>query len=1003
MERHFRPFGVVLAALAIIPSWAAAQQGTITGHVTDVATHQPVPSAQIVVVGTTRGAVAGPDGSYRINGVAPGRVLVRAQRIGYASATDTVSVTADQSTTVDFALRATAVQIDQVVVTATGQTERRRESGASIGYLNVDSTITQAAVHDFDNVLSARVPGVTVQTSGGTAGTGARIRIRGSNSVSLSNDPLLIVDGVRVNNDANSTTIGVGGQQPSRFDDINPDDIASVEILKGPAATALYGTSASNGVIRVTTKRGRAGTTRWNAHAEYGTVNEVTRFPANYTQLGTTTDTIMTGAIGDQVQCTIIDLEAGDCAPGTLQSFNPIAVHSPFVRGWQEQYGLSVSGGGQASTYYLSGELNRDQGIYDPNKVHKVNLRANLHSQLADNLDVTVTTGYLQSRVAFPQNDNNTDGVLSEGLLGQSEDDSVRFGYLSTKPENLFQLDTRQNLERFTGGISANWTPLSWLSANGTAGLDYSNRYDQFFIAPGIIPPSLSLNENQGQRQSNPNNIWDYTALGNVTGTFQLTPALNSATSAGVQYEREYLHGTQAFGQNIVAGTQSLNGATALFAVGENSQDVITLGGYVQERVSWRDRVIATAALRADRNSAFGVNFGWVSYPSLGLSWVLGEEPFFPKSKWVSSLRLRSSYGVSGQKPNFRDAITFYSPVAVAAQTGEVGGITIGGTGNPDLKPEKSAEYELGFEAGFLNDRATLDFTYYNKTTRDALVARPLPPSLGGSASQFVNLGKVKNDGFEALLNTTVIDTRPARFELGVNGSILHNKLVDLGEINGTPIPPIIFGLGANTQRHTDGFPLGGYWQQPILSWSDANGDGIIGANEVVVGDSAVYLGSPFPKYEVSITPRLTLFKYVQISGLIDYRGGFKLYNGTEDFRCAVFANCRAINDPTASLFDQARAVADFQYGTKAGYIEDATFWKLRELAVTLDAPERWASRAGVSGLSLTLAGRNLHTWTNYTGFDPEVNEAGQANFTTADFLTQPPVRYYTARVNITW
>ncbi|HEX5436582.1 MAG TPA: SusC/RagA family TonB-linked outer membrane protein [Gemmatimonadaceae bacterium] len=1003
MVRHFRQFGTLLAALAVFPTWAAAQQGRITGRVTDATTQTPVPSAQVVVVGTTRGAISRADGSYTIDGVKPGQVRVRAQRIGYASSTDTATVTGGGSATVNFALKQTAVQIDQVVVTATGQTERRRESGASIGFVNVDSTIKQAAVQNFSNVLSARIPGVTVQSSGGTAGTGARIRIRGSNSVSLSNDPLLIVDGIRVDNDANATTIGVGGQTPSRFDDIDPDNIASIEVLKGPAATALYGTSASNGVIRVTTKRGRPGTTRWSAHAEYGTVNEETQFPANFTQIGTTLDTTLTGVVGDATQCLTIDIAAGHCSAANLRSFNPIEVHSPFIQGWQEQYGVSAAGGGQNTTYYLSGNFNRNQGIYDPNKVRKVDLRANLHSQLADNFDVTVTTGYLQSRVAFPQNDNNTDGIISEGLLGQSVDDSVKFGYLSTKPENLFQLDTKQDLERFTGGITANWEPLSWLSANGIAGIDYSSRYDQFFIAPGVIPTSLSLNENQGQRQSNPNSIWDYTANGNVTATFGLTPALTSATSGGVQYERQLLHGTQAFGQDIVAGTSSLNGATSLFAVGENTQDVITIGGYVQERLSWRDRVIGNVGLRADRNSAFGVNFGYVYYPNASLSWVIGEEPWFPQNKWVSSLRLRSAFGVSGQKPNFRDAITFYQPVAVAAQTGEVGGITIGGTGNTDLKPEKSSEYEMGFDAGFLNDRATLQMTYYNKTTRDALVARPLPPSLGGSQSQFVNLGKVKNDGLEGILHADVVNTQPVGFDITFNGSILHNKLIDLGEVNGTPIPPIIFGLGANTQRHTNGYPLGGYWQKPILGFADKNGDGIIGADEVTVGDTATFLGSPFPKYELSITPRVTLFKYVELSGLFDYRGGYKLYNGTEDFRCRVFANCRALNDPTAPLAEQARAVADFVDGTQAGYIEDAAFWKLRELSVTLTAPNSWSKRAGLSGLSLTLAGRNLHTWTNYTGFDPEVNEAGQANFTTADFLTQPPVRYYTARINVNW
>lgn len=999
MDRQLGWCGAVLAALAIVPVMATAQQtGTITGRVVDAASRAPVASAQVVVVGTSLGATTRDDGSYRIAGVAPGQTVLRAQRIGYEAKTDTVSLADGGGATLDFALNQTAVRIDQVFVTATGQSKRQRESGAAVGIIAMDS-VKQASINNFDDVLSSRVPGVVVQSAGGSAGTGARIRIRGSTSVSLSNDPLLIVDGVRVYSSSESSSIGVGGQNPSRFNDISPDNIESIEILKGPAATALYGTAAANGVIQITTKRGSAGKTRWAAHAEYGTVNEVTSYPANYTQFGTfATPSGPVSAPG----CDITSQASGDCTADSLVSFNPLEVYSPFVTGNQQNYGLSVTGGGERSTYFVSGNFNREQGIYEPNKLRHLNLRGNLHSQLADNFDLTVSTGYLQSRLGFPQNDNNTEGFISGGLLGNFEDDG-NHGYYLARPDQLFQLETDQNIERFTGSATAKWTILDWLSANGTAGIDYTSRADEFFVGPGIFEPGQDPDAAVGERASNPYNIWNYTANGNVTGTFAITPTLNSSTSVGVQWTRAYLHGTEAFGQNLLAGTKSLNGATELFAVDETTQDVITLGGYVQEQLSWRDRVIATGAVRADKNSAFGTNFGWVSYPALSLSWVVGEEPFFPKSELVSSLRLRTAYGKSGRQPNFRDAITFYNPVAVAASGSDVPGVSVGGTGNPDLRPEVSAEFEAGLDAGLFSDRASLEFTYYHKTTTDALIARRLAPSLGVSQTQFVNLGKVQNTGYEALLHATLFRSDPATFDLTLTGSINHNKLLDLGEVNGTPITPIIFGLGANTQHHQNGYPLGGYWQAPIKSWSDANGDGIIAPDEVVVGDTAEYMGTPYPTHEFSVAPRITLFKYVEISGLLDHRGGFKLYNGTEDFRCAVFFTCRAINDASAPLSEQARAVADAVYGTVAGYIENASFTKLREVALTLTAPSSWANRAGVGGVSLTLAGRNLATWTNYSGADPEVNFAGQSNFNQADFLTQPPVRFFTARINVSW
>lgn len=1002
MMSRIRSAVAAVVCLVLLPGWAIAQQdGTITGRVVDSVSQQPIASAQVRVVGTTLGALTSDRGEYRITGVRPGTVTLRAQRIGYAAKTMTVQVPAGGSVTADFALEATAAQIDEVVITASGEEQRRRESGVSVGRIDADA-LPKAAINNFSDVLSARAPGVTVQSAGGTAGTGSRIRIRGSNSVSLANDPIIIIDGVRVNNDANSTSIGVGGQQPSRFDDLNTDDIADIQIIKGPAAAALYGTAASNGVIQITTKRGQAGKTRWEAYASYGPEHQVAHFPDNARMFGRLTDS--THALTSN--CNIIRQASGVCTADSLVAFNPLEAHSPFIDGWREGYGLAASGGGRAATYYVAGDYAREQGVYEPNKLRRINLRANLHGQLRDNLDVTVTTNYLQSRLGLPQNDNNSEGVISGGLLGGIRDDSVSFGYLLTRPEKLFKLQTQQDLERFTGGVAANYQPLSWLKGVFQAGIDYTTRYDHFLVEPGIFTPDEDPDAAVGERASNPYQIWDYTANGGVTGTFQLTPSLLSTTRLGVQYHREFLHGTEAFGERLTPGTSSLNGANALFTVDETSADIITIGGYLQQEFGWHDRVFLSAGLRTDRNSAFGIDFKNVFYPSVNLSWVIGEEPFFPDTRGiVSSLQLRAAYGESGQNPQFRSAITFFNPTSVAFEQSDLAGITIGGAGNEDLRPEVSREYELGFEAGLFDDRLNADFTYYHKTTHDALVAQRLAPSLGVADTRFINIGKVLNRGFELLLNGTVVKTDPARLDLTVSGSLLKNELLDLGtDATGKPIPPIIFGLGGDTQRHQNGFPLGGYWQRPILGFNDDNGDGIIAPDELQIGDSAVFLGQPYPKRELSISPRLTLFKYVELSGLLDYQGGQKLYNSTEDFRCGSnFLTCRAVQDKTSPLSEQARAVANVAFSTVAGYIEDASFWKLRELAVTLHAPTSWATRAGVSGLSLTLAGRNLHTWTKYTGLDPELNEAGQSNFTTAEFLTQPPIRYYTVRLNVNW
>ncbi|MDQ6829011.1 MAG: TonB-dependent receptor plug domain-containing protein, partial [Gemmatimonadota bacterium] len=397
---------------------------------TDASSKQPVPAVQFVIVGTTRGTTGGDDGSYRLANVVAGDRQIRVRRVGYQEMVQRVTVGPGQSVTLDFALVPTAIKIDEVVISATGESERKRERGNSTATIEQDA-VPAAVVNTLPDVLSSRVAGVVVQQSGGTTGSGARIRIRGANSVSLSNDPLIIVDGIRVNSSTSSSSIDVGGQAPSRLNDLNPEDIETIEVIKGPAASALYGTAAANGVIQITTKRGRPGTSIWTAHTELGTVREVTNYPANYAALeidgaDTTFGTPATTGIG----CTLDFRARGFCDPSAIAKFNPLEQVSPFTNGYQEKYGLTASGGSDAATYFLSGEFNKQQGVYAINQLRALDLRANIRGQLRDNLDVTANTGYIQSRLRLPQNDNNIRGVIPGGLLGAAFKDNgtTRFG-----------------------------------------------------------------------------------------------------------------------------------------------------------------------------------------------------------------------------------------------------------------------------------------------------------------------------------------------------------------------------------------------------------------------------------------------------------------------------------------------------------------------------------------------------------------------------------------------
>ena len=1005
VRRLFHLCGTTGALLIGIASVARAQDaGIITGRVIDANSNAPVPSAQIQVVGTTRGGVTGDDGRFRIAAVRAGQYQVRALRLGYQASAQTVQVTAGGTAEADFSLAPAAISLEQVVTTATGEQERKREIGSAVSILQPRPEQI-ASAQNASQLLAGKVPGVDVQQAGGTVGGGSRIRIRGASSISLTNEPLVVVDGIRFNNSignsgtTGSTTIGVGGQVPSRFNDINPEDIETIEVLKGPAAAAQYGTAAANGVLQITTKHGRSGKPRWTTFVEGGSIRDVTVYPANFAQVGTTTAGRRT------TNCSLNNQTRGLCTPNpdSLVSFSPLAAYSPFINGQRGAYGASVSGGSDQITYYIGGNFDRQQGVFEISQDQRASGRANLSVQMRDNWNVQLGTSYLAAHTRFPQNDNNVLGIVSSGLLGNAFDDNPpgppdvgAHGYLSGQvPQAIYAINTRQDLQRFENTVNTSYQPLSWLTATGVAGLDYLNRYDNEVVPPqkvffGSLP--------DGQKQSNPYQIYNYSATGTLSAVFTPFAGLKSTTKVSGLFNKELIRGTQAFGAKLVSGTTSLSGTTARFAVSETNTDNKTASRLIREDLAFRDRVFLSGAIRNDKNSAFGQNFGSINYPSVTLSWVVNEESFFPKTNFFNSLRLRAASGRSGQKPNFRDAITYFNAQTVTLSGTDVAGIVVGGTGNLNLRPERSRETELGFDAGFFGERIGLEVTHYNKRTDDLLIAIPLPPSLGLTTTQFKNLGTVSNKGLEYLINAKVLDIDRVAFDLTFAGSTNDNLLLSLGKLpSGVNVPPII----VNTQQqHRDSLPLGSYFQRGI-TFNDANGDGIIARSEITLTDTAVYLGNPLPKVQYSISPTLTLMKIFRISALFDHKGNYKLFNNTRRFRCS-FGNCREAFDKNTPLADQAASIG-ISLGTDAGYIEDATFTKLRELAFSVKAPDSWSSAFGGRNMELTVAGRNLHTWTKYTGFDPEINSSPGANFSTSDFLTLPPTRSWTVRLNVSF
>lgn len=1008
-------FGKVGFLVALLPFVARAQAttGTVSGQVTGTDA-QPIAGVQISVAGTTRNVTTDQQGRYTFT-VPAGTQRLRARRLGFAPADTVVTVSAGVTTTTNFRLQQSALELGAVVATATGQEQQQREIGSSIGVIDV-SEVPLAAVTNATDLLAGRVAGATVLPSSGTTGAGSRIRIRGSNSMSLSNAPLIIVDGVRVENSEASLDFGVGGQAPSRFNDISPEDIETIEVLKGPAAAALYGTAAANGVIQVTTKRGRAGSPQFRVFSEYGALDQTTKFPTNFLALGnlvTSAGPVATPGRCDNLRRAIganpTGNEVGCTGVTETFSFNPLTneATSPFQNGNRANFGASVSGGGDAATYYLSGGFERENGVLPQNQFKNIRLQANTQGNFGQNLRLSSNIGYLDHRAEFPNSDNALFGILPMGLGGSADPDVVEAqqGFQSD-PKFFYDWKTFQNYSRINGSVNGDYRPLTWLSINGTAGLDRYAREEVNRLPRTTAYIVFGPPYEHGFIQDFTYDIWDLTTNLSATANTSITSDVTSSSAIGTSYLRERFHQIYAFGADLTPGIEtSLAGASSDFSAGEANTVNATLSAYFQQQFAWRDRVFLNGAMRGDQNTAFGSNIGWIWYPSISSSWVVSEEGWFPQVRRLDQLRLRAAYGQSGLRPGPTAALqSFGSQVAAVASQGSISdapAFVFGAVGNPGLKPERSSEVELGFETSWINNRLGLDFTYFNKHSTNALVSKPLPVSIGSALTRFENLGRVDNSGTEITLRGQPVRTRNLTWDVNLAGSWLHNELVDIGvDAQGNKIPPIVFGWNQLPQRHQEGYALGSYFTAPITSFADANGDGLLSPSEVVVAtDTVEFLGNPFPKRELTASTGITFRDWLTVNALIDHQGGRQLFNYTQADRCDLtVSNCEELYDPNTPLDRQAAIVALRSYGSAAGFVENADFTKLREVSVRLGVPSRYARMAGFNGLAITLAGRNLKTWTKYSGLDPELNSSGGTNFTTAELGTLPANRVFTIR-----
>lgn len=1002
-ERAGRWVGRLVGCVAVVVAAGRVDaQGVIVGRVVNATDATPVAGALVQVIGTSLRSYADSQGAYVIRGVSPGERRVRAIAIGFVRQEKSTTARDGGATTLDFEL-SRAMFDDFGMVTVVPTTSDPRVPGA-VASVDVAALSREGRVRNLNDVLTARAPGVEV-VSGVQSGAGMRVRVRGTNSLSLSNEPIYVIDGIRMTSADGvlAFTPETGGARPSRTGDLGPDEIQQVEILKGPSASTLYGGDAANGVVVITTKRGRQGALRWTAFGEAGRVTDRATYPTSYTADGHAFNdpTVRLSGRG----CTLPNVASTAptrCVIDSVRTYSVFADPQATPLGTGDRYdaGLQLAGGTAAGlTFFASAshqsEINpltlpqferariaamgssMPDFVSDPNVLGRNSARVNVDAPVGSAFDVSLSAGFIDLENRLAAESNRVDGIGDNALSGPgfmaNGSSTVGYplhGYRAYTPGQTFAEFRGQTVRRYITSGSVTWRPLAWLESRASFGEDRARDADlEYSTLPSATPPGSSFRDDS--RATFRTRSTDLTS----TATFNVGAAVESRTTAGVQLLdlRRDLRRVTSF-----ANPQGSPPSTSLTEENFEARETSLV---LDQVLTFGERVVATGGVRSERRSFYGAGSKRVLNPRVGLSWTVPGEKSLLGVPGLDMLRLRGAFGFATVPVQYStDASLFL--------------------GNVD--PERVSELEGGVDARFLEDRASLRFTAYRKRTRDVIATVVLPPaSTPGFAAG--NVGAIRNSGVEVSLDAQLVRRRDIGVDVAIGASTNENVLLDLDA------PPVI-GIGTRAQP---GSPLLGYWGRPLRGYQDRNGDGTITYNanpalsEVTVGDTAVFLGSSQPTSILTIEPGVDLLgKVVRISALFDHRAGQHLRNDTEIFRC-IRAVCSGRVSPGASLFEQARAVArlDDPAATDAGYVESATFTRWRELAVTVSVPDRLTNRfLRARNASVTFAGRNLHTWTGYTGVDPEANsfasDAAAADVPRELFSLAPPT-YYTARINI--
>jgi TonB-dependent starch-binding outer membrane protein SusC len=971
LAKDGRTLVLLLALIAAFAGAAAAQQaGQIRGRVTDQ-NGAPIADVQVYIVGQNLGSLSRQTGIYVIVGVPAGQYELKAERIGLTPVTRRVTVAAGTQLEENFQLTTAALGLDEIVVTGTAGAAAKREVGNAITTINtVDLPDRPTSVL---NMLTASAPGLEINaTGGGELGQGQEIRIRGTNSINNAGSPVIVIDGVRIMSNTFSSP-GSASNNPSAFDQLNPNDIERIEVISGPAASTLYGTEASAGVIQVFTKKGTNRAPQWTAEVQEGTMwNQ---------KFGAWGNTLWTNGIPSP----ITKAERGQ-SPDYMW-MEPWICTGPFKCGQYHEspitqyYNVAVRGGGQALQYFTSGAYETDQGATPEEGLRRYNIRGNFTLNPMPDLLFTWNTAYTNTWQKNSPTGNVTGGLTLNVFRGDQN-------YLATADtaiinSTLLSRDIQQNIERLTSGITFTYTPLANLTNRMTIGYDLSLQERRSIVPFGNIQaPDGSISVAEYARRFL---TFDYVG----TYSFQVANEMRSSFSWGGQATGDFTAQLSSSGSGFPGAALPTISSASTATASETRSKTWNSGFFLQNVFDLRSKYFLTAGVRVDGNSTFGKNFNLQVYPKASASWVVSDESFF-REGW-GELKLRAAYGLAGRAP---DAFVSQRTWTNSGLGGEPA-FTPGNLGNPDIGPEVTAELELGFDASWFGDRVRPGYTHYHQTTKDAIQSVPTIPSLGFTSSVNFNIGEVENWGNELRLDVTALRMRNWGLDLSSSWSKNGNNVIKwAGESDpststriGRPISYSTWSMYQNPEalgsaRRTDGTYQAQTCETSVITVvSPTRSDTTLvprpGLDPSIMAcsfSSVNVYGYPLSRPTVLLNQSATVRMPfgISVSARADYRGGEGYWKSTNAMGSAVSRNARSpvclpyyqnLKDTSLRLDTPPIWVERCHPSLARAYNHPGGEFKLRSISATV--PMDWVFSDRVQSSVLTIVMDEVWTHNN--------------------------------------